>query len=86
MYSAVRVAVVVVVDEEARQGATTNDENSSEAWVLVDVVVQEVQLKKEETIDLQLHGPAAAAEDLNEIWESRILPPEGVVLGMDVDV
>lgn len=85
----VAAAVVVVgVDEEARRDATPNDENSSEAYVsglLGGVVVQQVRLRKEAKIDLQLHGPATTAENPNEIWESRILPLAGVVLGVAVD-
>lgn len=33
MCSAARVAVVIVVDEEAHRDVTINDENLSEAWV-----------------------------------------------------
>jgi hypothetical protein len=40
-------------------------------------------LGKKTRIDLQLHGPAATAENPSEIWESRILP---LALDVDVDV
>ena len=43
-------------------------------------------MRKKARIDLQLHGHAATAENPNEIWESRILAPAEVVLGVGVDV